>query len=73
MARQCIVCGKGYTNSTTLVKLRGKFNPTAKYRRYPNLQWVFIPLETNRKKFKEFAGKRIKACTECIKAIGKGN
>jgi len=42
------------------VKLRGKYNPTIKKRKYPNLQWVRLP-----------SGKRVKACTKCIKALGK--
>ena len=54
-----------------LVKLRGKYNPTSKKRKYPNLQWVFIPVGTKRKKFKAFTGKRIKACTKCIKSLSK--
>jgi ribosomal protein L28 len=41
-------------------KLRGKYNPTTKKRKYPNLQWVRLA-----------NGKRIKACTKCIKAMGK--
>jgi len=41
-------------------KLRGKYNPTKKTRKYPNLQWAVFP-----------DGKRKKACTKCIKAIGK--
>ena len=43
-------------------KLRGKYNPTAKKRKYPNLQWVHIEI-----------GKRVKACAKCIKAMGKTN
>ena len=43
-----------------LVKLRGKYNPTGKTRKQPNLQWVKLP-----------SGKRVKACTKCIKALSK--
>ena len=43
-----------------LKKLRGKYNPTIKKRKYPNLQWVRLP-----------SGKRVLACTKCIKAMGK--
>jgi hypothetical protein len=46
--------------SVTLVKLRGKYNPTAKVRKYPNLQWARTP-----------EGKRVLACTKCIKRIAK--
>ena len=55
------------------VKLRGKYNPTAKYRSYPNLQKVLVPIDLKNKKFKEFAGKKVLACAKCIKAIGKTN
>ena len=41
------------------VKLRGKYNPTQKVRRYPNLQWTRLN------------GKRILACAKCIKAQAK--
>jgi len=40
----------------TRVLLRGKYNPTKKSRKYPNLQWATLP-----------AGGRIKICTDCIK------
>jgi len=53
------------------VKLRGKYNPTGKKRKYPNLQWVYVPVGISKKAFKEHAGKRIKACTKCIKTISK--
>ena len=60
MAQSCTLCGKKSILSVTLVKLRGKFNPTSKRRQYPNLQWLTLP-----------SGKRVKACTKCIKAMGK--
>ncbi|MBU3923090.1 hypothetical protein KJ684_02545 [Patescibacteria group bacterium] len=41
-------------------KLRSNYNPTIKKRKYPNLQWVKLG-----------DGKRVKACTKCIKAINK--
>jgi len=44
-----------------LKKLRGKYNPTIKKRKYPNLQWVKLP-----------TGERVKACAKCIKALAKG-
>lgn len=60
MARQCTICGKKYVVVWKHVKLRGKYNPTIKKRKYPNLQWVKLP-----------SGKRVKACTKCIKAMAK--
>jgi len=56
----CSICGKKASIGGYLVKLRGKFNPTKKKKRYPNLQWV-----------KLISGKRILACTKCIKAKSK--
>ena len=35
-------------------------NPTIKKKKRPNLQWTRLP-----------SGKRVKACTKCIKALGK--
>ncbi len=52
-------------------KLISRYNPSPKKRKYPNLQWVRVPLETIQKKYKEFAGKRILACAKCIKALAK--
>ena len=43
MPKQCAICGKGSVMAVTLVKLRGKYNPTAKVRKHPNLQWVRLP------------------------------
>ncbi len=43
-----------------LVKLRGKYNPTIKKRKHPNLQLVTLA-----------SGKKVKACAKCIKAMGK--
>jgi len=60
MAKQCAICKKGSIMVQKLVKLRGKYNPTCKRRKYPNLQWVRLP-----------SGKRVLACTKCIKAMGK--
>jgi ribosomal protein L28 len=61
MAKVCPLCGKKSMVAVTRKKLRGKYNPTGKKRKYPNLQWVRLP----------HTGKRIKACTKCIKALGK--
>jgi len=60
MPKQCAICGKGSTMVWTLKKLRGKYNPTIKKRKYPNLQWVRLA-----------TGKRVEACAKCIKAMGK--
>jgi ribosomal protein L28 len=58
--RQCTICGKKSQMTWKLKKLRGKYNPTAKKRKQPNLQWVKLP-----------SGKRVKACAKCIKALSK--
>jgi len=60
MSRICAICGKKSIVTVTRKKLRSKYNPTAKKRKYPNLQWV-----------KLVNGKRVKACTKCIKKMGK--
>jgi len=60
MAKVCTICGKGSQMSWRLKKLRGKYNPTVKKRKYPNLQWTKLP-----------TGKRVLACAKCIKAQGK--
>jgi len=61
MANQCAICGKGTRMVGKLIKLRGKYNPTIKKRKYPNLQWVRLA-----------SGKRDLACAKCIKALSKG-
>ncbi|MBI4118087.1 MAG: 50S ribosomal protein L28 [Parcubacteria group bacterium] len=59
MAKICPLCekkssmGGGYSNRVRATQ----FNPTGKRRRQPNLQWA-----------KLLSGKRMKACTKCIKA-----
>ena len=71
MAKKCTICGKSSRKVWRRVKLRGKYNPTAKRRVYPNLQWVKIPLDIKKEPIKKFAGKRILACTKCIKTMTK--
>ena len=71
MAKECKICKKGSMMVWKLKKLRGKYNPTIKKRKYPNLQWAKVPLGINKPAYKEFAGKRILACAKCIKALGK--
>ena len=56
----CTICKKHSAMSTTLVKLRGKYNPTTKKRKYPNLQWTRLS-----------SGERILACAKCIKRTAK--
>ncbi|KKS83082.1 MAG: hypothetical protein UV58_C0001G0009 [Candidatus Wolfebacteria bacterium GW2011_GWC1_43_10] len=58
--RQCEICGKGSLVARKRNKLRGKYNPTEKSRRYPNLQ-----------KTRLANGKRILACAGCIKKLAK--
>ncbi|MCD6094347.1 50S ribosomal protein L28 [bacterium] len=70
--KKCAICGKTYIQSITRKKLRGKYNPTQKKKKYPNLQWVRIPSDVKLKKYKRFAGKRVLACTKCIKRLTKG-
>ena len=52
-------------------KLRGKYNPTVKRRKYPNLQWLAVPVDVKHKNYIAFAGKRILACAKCIKTLSK--
>ena len=69
--KRCAICAKKMNIAWRLVKLRGKYNPTIKRKQKPNLQWVRVPLGIKKQPFKQFAGKRILACTKCIKAISK--
>ncbi len=82
MAKECAICGKGSRMVWKLKKLRGKYNPTVKKRKYPNLQWVRLPagkagLPSGSRRDKSLlhpslrSGKRVLACTKCIKAMAK--
>jgi ribosomal protein L28 len=75
MAKQCALCGKSSQMVWKLKKLRGKYNPTKKSRKYPNLQWVRLPSGSQRDKSLLHpslrSGERVKACTKCIKAMAK--
>jgi len=71
MAKQCAICGKGSIVSGKIKKLRGKYNPTTKQRKYPNLQWLRVPKDVKLKKYKPFAGQRVLACAKCIKRLSK--
>jgi ribosomal protein L28 len=64
MEKVCKICEKKSSMGVTLVKLRGKYNPTSKVRKYPNLQWVALPSGKDK-------GKRVLACTKCIKRLSK--
>lgn len=70
MSRKCEVCEKKTTVSRQRNKLMSKYNPTPKQKKYPNIQSIFIT-EGVPKSFKQFIGKRIKACTKCIKTLSK--
>ncbi len=71
MTKECKICKKGSMMVWHRVKLRGKYNPTIKRRKYPNLQWIYIPKDITKPKYKPFAGQKVKACAKCIKALGK--
>ncbi len=58
----CYLCDKGSKMNTNRKLLRGNYNPTSKKRKYPNLQWVTL-----------ISGKKVKACTKCIKTLAKNN
>lgn len=40
--------------------LRGNYNPTVKFRKYPNLQQT-----------RNAEGERIKVCTQCLRTLAK--
>ena len=67
MAKECPLCGKGTIMGGKRNLLRGKYNPTPKKRKYPNLQWVRIPVSENRNEKGMPKGQRIKICTRCLK------
>ncbi|MDD2547987.1 MAG: L28 family ribosomal protein [Candidatus Pacebacteria bacterium] len=71
MAKVCKICEKKSAMERQYKKLISKYNPTPKKRKYPNLQWVLIPSDVDKKAYKEYAGKKILACTKCIKALYK--
>lgn len=54
----CSICHKKSSMGRRLVKLRGKYNPTQRVRRRPNLQWTRLA-----------SGQRVLACAKCIKAM----
>ena len=59
--KQCEICGKGSIMRGHRIKLRAtKYNPQPKTRKYPNIQKA-VGLD----------GRRVNACTQCIKTLGK--
>ncbi len=70
MEKVCSICKKKSSTGNTLVKLRGKYNPTSKVRKYPNLQWTRLPARRSRGEGGA-SGKRILACAKCIKRMSK--
>ena len=71
MAKQCAICDKSSRLFGKYNKLRGKYNPAPKVRKYPNLQWLSIPEDVRHKKYRPLAGKRVLACAKCIKTLAK--
>jgi ribosomal protein L28 len=71
MAKICKICEKKSAMERQYKKLISKYNPTPKERKYPNLQWVLVPKDVTKEAYKDYAGKRILACTKCIKALNK--
>lgn len=67
---QCPICQKKGILVFRRVKLRGKYNPTLKTRKRPNLQWFLVPKDA-KGKWRKFGGQRIKVCTKCIKSFHK--
>ncbi|OGD30902.1 hypothetical protein A2833_03150 [Candidatus Azambacteria bacterium RIFCSPHIGHO2_01_FULL_44_55] len=70
MSRVCAICAKTSTLITPRNKLRGKYNPAPKVRKYPNLQWVHLPARQSLG-VGGASGKRVKACVTCIKTMHK--
>jgi ribosomal protein L28 len=71
MEKECQICGKSSSMGGSYYKLISKYNPSPKKRKYPNLQKVTVPATPSNKKFNDFAGKKILACTKCIKSLDK--
>jgi len=47
--KKCAICGKSSSMGGEYYKLISRYNPSPKKRKYPNLQWVKIPLGTTQK------------------------
>ena len=57
MSRQCDICGKGSMIIMPRKLLRGNLNPTAKKRKYPNIQSLRVE------------GGKLKVCTRCLRTL----
>jgi len=57
--RQCKLCLKGSVIRGKRKLLRGHYNPTTKFRRYPNLQYAKVD------------GIRTLICTQCLRTMSK--
>jgi ribosomal protein L28 len=73
MAKECAICSKKSRMVGKRKKLMSRYNPLPKKRKYPNLQWVHIPIGMKKESYRKLTGKRVLACTKCIKAMGKLN
>jgi ribosomal protein L28 len=71
MPKQCLICEKKSVMSSQRKKLMSKYNPTPSRRVRPNLQIVRVPQDVKILRYKEYAGKKITACTKCIKTLSK--
>lgn len=58
--RKCELCGKGSKMAGKRKLLRGHYNPVNWSRKYPNLQKTKLP-----------SGKRVLACTKCLRTLSK--
>ncbi len=67
----CQICGKTSVMEGGRKKLMSRYNPTPKRKKRPNLQVTHIPANINKESFKKLAGKKVRACTRCIKTLGK--
>jgi len=63
---RCPLCGKKSMMANKRKKLRGRYNPVNRYRKYPNLQWAKIPDKTT-----PTGWRRVRICTSCIKTLSK--
>jgi hypothetical protein len=59
--RHCDICEKTSKMVGTRILLRGHYNPTNWSRKYPNLQKTTTP-----------DGRKVLACTQCIRTFTKG-
>lgn len=55
--KQCELCKKSSVVVGSRKKLRGKYNPVNRSRKYPNLQWT------------KANGKRVYVCARCLKSL----